>query len=68
MPARIPPLLAWAQGNVLALHHTLCSRAAIAAAHRRGAPVFVWTVDDPAAQERFSSLGVDAVVTDRWLH
>ncbi|HVU78804.1 MAG TPA: glycerophosphodiester phosphodiesterase [Gaiellaceae bacterium] len=68
MPARIPPLLAWAQADVLALHHTLCSRAAVAAAHRRGAPVFVWTVDDPAARERFSSLGVDAVVTDRWLH
>jgi glycerophosphoryl diester phosphodiesterase len=68
MPARIPPLLAWAQADVLALHHTLCSRAAIAAAHRRGAPVLVWTVDDPAAQARFSALGVDAVVTDRWLH
>lgn len=68
MPARIPPLLAWARADVLALHHTLCSRAAIEAAHRRGAPVFVWTVDDPAAQERFSALGVDAVVTDRWLH
>lgn len=68
MPVRIPVLLAWAQADVLALHHTLCSRAAVVAAHRRGAPVLVWTVDDPAAQERFSALGVDAVVTDRWLH
>lgn len=68
MPARIPLLLAWARADVLALHHTLCSRAAVEAAHRRGAPVFVWTVDDPAAQARFSALGVDALVTDRWLH
>jgi glycerophosphoryl diester phosphodiesterase len=68
MPARIPLLLAWAQADLLALHHTLCSRAAVDAAHRRGAPVLVWTVDDPAAQERFSALGVDALVTDRWLH
>jgi glycerophosphoryl diester phosphodiesterase len=58
----------WAQADALALHHTLCSRAAIEAAHRRGAPVLVWTVDDPAEQERFAALGVDAVVTDRWLH
>lgn len=68
MPLRIPPLLAWARADVLALHHTLCSRAAVEAAHRRGAPVLVWTVDDSAARQRFSDLGVDAVVTDRWLH
>jgi glycerophosphoryl diester phosphodiesterase len=68
MPARIPLLLATARASVLALHHTLASRAAIAAAHRCGAPVFVWTVNDPAAEERFSALGADAIVTDRWLH
>jgi glycerophosphoryl diester phosphodiesterase len=68
MPLRIPPLLAWARADVLALHHTLCSRAAIEAAHRRGAPVLVWTVNDSAARQRFSALGVDAVVTDDWLH
>jgi glycerophosphoryl diester phosphodiesterase len=64
MPARVPLLLASARANVLALHHTLCSRAAIDAAHRRGAPVLVWTVNDPAAEQRFSAMGVDAVVTD----
>jgi glycerophosphoryl diester phosphodiesterase len=66
MPLRIPPLLGRARADALALHHTLCTRAAIASAHRRGAPVLVWTVDELPAAERFSALGVDAVVTDRW--
>lgn len=64
MPARIPLLLRLARANVLALHHTLCSRAAIAAAHRLGAPVLVWTVDDPAAAARFVALGADGIVAD----
>lgn len=64
MPARIPLLLRRSRANVLALHHTLCSRAAIAAAHRLGAPVLVWTVDDPAAAARFVALGADGIVAD----
>ena len=64
MPARIPLLLRLAHANVLALHHTLCSRAAIAAAHRLGAPVLVWTVDDPAAAARFVAFGADGIVAD----
>lgn len=65
MPARIPLLLRAAQANVLALHHTLCSRAAIAASHRLGAPVLVWTVDDPAEAARFAALGADGIVSDQ---
>ena len=64
MPVRIPALLAAAHANVLALHHTLCSRAAVAAAHRRGAPVLAWTVDEPARIRELAALGVDAIVTD----
>lgn len=64
MPVRIPLLLRLARANVLALHHALCSPAAIRAAHRAGAPVLVWTVNEPAAIERFSALGVDAIVSD----
>ena len=64
MPARIPLLLRAARANVLALHHTLCSRAAIAASHRLGAPVLVWTVDDPAAAARLVALGADGIVSD----
>jgi glycerophosphoryl diester phosphodiesterase len=64
MPARIPLLLRLSRANVLALHHTLCSGAAIAAAHRLGAPVLVWTVDDPVAAARFIALGADGIVAD----
>ena len=64
MPARIPLLLARTRANVLALHHTLCSPASIAAAHRRGVPVFAWTVNDPEVILRFASWGVDAIVSD----
>ena len=49
--------------------------AAVAAAHRRGAPVLAWTVNDPAAVRRLVALGVDGIVSDdpemawrRWLH
>jgi glycerophosphoryl diester phosphodiesterase len=64
MPLRVPLLLAAARANVLALHHALCSPAAVAAAHRRGAPVLVWTVDEPAEVRRFAAMGVDAVVAN----
>jgi glycerophosphoryl diester phosphodiesterase len=64
MPARIPLLLRQARANALALHHTLCSPAAIAAAHRAGAPVLVWTVNDPVAAIRFAGHGVDGIVSD----
>ncbi|MFV0451645.1 MAG: glycerophosphodiester phosphodiesterase family protein [Propioniciclava sp.] len=36
----------------------------IAAAHRRGAAVHVWTVNDRAAMESLIDLGVDGLVTD----
>lgn len=64
MPARIPLLLAAARADVLALHHTLCSGAAVAAAHRRGAAVFAWTANDPEGITHLAGLGVDAIVTD----
>jgi glycerophosphoryl diester phosphodiesterase len=64
MPARIPLLLGAARANVLALHHTLCSRAAVATAHRLGAPVLAWTVNDDAAVQRVLAAGVDGIVSD----
>jgi glycerophosphoryl diester phosphodiesterase len=64
MPVRIPLLLAAARANVLALHHGLCSAAAIAAAHRRHARVLVWTVDEPDEIRRFAALGVDGIVSN----
>lgn len=64
MPLRVPLLLWQARATALALHHTLCSRAAIAAAHRAGAPVLAWPVSDAAGALRLAVLGVDAIVSD----
>jgi glycerophosphoryl diester phosphodiesterase len=64
MPARIPVLLRWARADVLSLHHTLCSRRAVAVAHALGAPVLGWTANDPAVVHRLAESGVDAIVTD----
>jgi glycerophosphoryl diester phosphodiesterase len=64
MPARLPLLLRRSRARALALHHTLCSAAALATAHRLGAPVLAWTVNDPAAMRRLAALGVDGIVTD----
>lgn len=64
MPLRVPVLLRVARATALSLHHTLCSRAAVRVAHRLGAPVLAWTVNDPAGVRRLALLGVDAIVSD----
>ena len=64
MPARVPVLLRWSRANTLSLHHTLCSRAAVATAHRLGAPVLAWTVNDPDGVRRVTAAGVDGIVSD----
>ena len=64
MPIRVPLLLRVARADVLSLHHALCSRGAVAAAHRRQAPVLAWTVNDAATIRRLALIGVDAIVSD----
>jgi glycerophosphoryl diester phosphodiesterase len=64
MPVRVPLLLRWARANTLSLHHTLCSRAAVATAHRLGAPVLAWTVNDASVVRRVAAAGVDGIVSD----
>lgn len=64
MPLRIPVLLRWTRANALSLHQALCSRAAVATAHRFGAPVLAWTANDPHTVRRLAAAGVDGIVSD----
>jgi glycerophosphoryl diester phosphodiesterase len=64
MPVRVPLLLRVGRANVLSLHHALCSRAAVLTAHRLGAPVLAWTVNDAATVRRLAAIGVDGIVSD----
>jgi glycerophosphoryl diester phosphodiesterase len=54
-----------AQVPVRAGRVTLVTEAFVAAAHRRGLQVHVWTIDDPAEMHRLCDLGVDGIMTDR---
>lgn len=64
MPVRAPLLLRSTRANTLSLHHALCSRATVAAAHRLGAPVLAWTANEPAIVRRLAEAGVDGIVSD----
>ena len=64
MGVRVPVLVRRSHATALSIHHAFCSAAAVAAAHRLGVPVLVWTVNDPAEMIRFAELGVDGIVTD----
>jgi glycerophosphoryl diester phosphodiesterase len=46
------------------MHHTLVTRASVAAAHAKGAAVVTWTVDDRAELDRVERAGVDAIVSN----
>jgi glycerophosphoryl diester phosphodiesterase len=64
MPLRVPLLLRWGRANTLALHHALCSSAAVRTAHALGAPVLGWTANDPETVLRLARSGVDGIVSD----
>lgn len=64
LPALVGRLLALSGASALVLHHTAVSPAAVRRAHRCGAAVVTWTVDDPEELARVDAAGVDAVVTN----
>lgn len=49
----------------LALRQNRVNAVEVARARRHGYELHVWTVNDPAAMERFISLGVHNIITDR---
>jgi glycerophosphoryl diester phosphodiesterase len=54
-----------AQVPVAASRLTVVNEGFVAAAHRAGTPVHVWTIDDPVEMHRLLDLGVDGLMTDR---
>jgi glycerophosphoryl diester phosphodiesterase len=64
LPRRIPAVLHRARANALTLHYSVASREAIERAHELGAPVYVWTVDDPATVETLVRRGADGIITN----
>jgi glycerophosphoryl diester phosphodiesterase len=62
--ARVPGMIARAGATALMLHHAVVSAGAVERAHRAGAAVWAWTVDDPAELARVEAAGVDAVITN----
>ena len=61
---RLPPLLAKARAEVLALHQALVTEALVRTLHGRGVEVIAWTVNDPDVVRRLAALQVDAIVSD----
>jgi glycerophosphoryl diester phosphodiesterase len=64
LPQRIPALLRRARATALTLHYSVASREAIERAHELGAPVYVWTVDDPARAQQLVRWGADGIITN----
>ena len=61
---RLPAMIARAGASALMLHHAVVSAPAVERAHRAGAAVWAWTVDDPAELDRLDAAGVDAVISN----
>jgi glycerophosphoryl diester phosphodiesterase len=64
LPRRIGALLRAARATAAVLFWEVVTAAAVARCHALGAPVLVWTVDDPDVVSWLDGLGVDGVVTN----
>jgi glycerophosphoryl diester phosphodiesterase len=64
LPLRLPGLLRAAGARAATLNAAVVSPRAVAACHRLGAAVFVWTVNDPEVAATLVENGVDGIITD----
>jgi glycerophosphoryl diester phosphodiesterase len=64
LPLRRAWLAPWLRPAALNPELVLCTPARLAAWHRRGYMVNVWTVDDPAALGACRRMGVDGIITN----
>lgn len=64
LPHRIERWLERTGATLATLHYLLASPAVVARCHRRGAAVFVWTVDDRRTAEAAIRAGADGVITN----
>lgn len=53
--------------EVLALHHRVINEDNVAVLHALGLEIYAWTVNDEDDVRRLHSLGVDGLITDRYL-
>jgi glycerophosphoryl diester phosphodiesterase len=64
LPRWIGALLAGSRATAAVLYWEVVSEPVVARCRALGAPVLVWTVDDPAVLPRLDALGVDGVITN----
>lgn len=53
--------------ELLALHHSKITAEVVRLAHQAGIEIHAWTVNDEHEARRLHSLGVDVLITDRYL-
>ena len=64
LPRRLPRWLRAAGASAATLNAGVVTPAAVAACHRIGAAVYVWTVNEPALARTLLETGIDGIITD----
>lgn len=64
LPLRLPRWLAAVDASAATLNSAVVTAAVVEACRRRGAAVYVWTVNDPGLAKSLVETGVDAIITD----
>lgn len=64
LPRRLPSRLRSVGASAATLNWTVMSPAVVAACHRSGAAVFVWTVNEPELARRLAEMGADGIISD----